>query len=197
MEIKELKKLAKEAQIQTELYVDEISNYDRINPKQWKEKRTAESRKREKERYDKEMVDWKEKCKKAKEEQKWWVCKEKMPEKPSWVYFDIHLRDYFLSRFYLCGKGIKSAEGDISIWYEPLSQRILEGLISAQKTHQFKRFEIWRIKPIEDSPMIMVGFSCWLDEWGYYEDASNLENQINRFIYKICEWNSEGIIKKD
>ncbi len=187
MSTKELRKLAEEAKIQTELYVDEISNYDRINPEQWKEKVTAENRKREKEKYDAEIVDWKEKCKKAKEEQKWWHEEKEIPEKPSWIYFKIRISDYSLSRFYLTGKENENDEGNISIWYEPLSQEILERLISAQNTGQFKRFEIWKIKSIENSSMVIVGFSCWLDEWGYYEDASNLEDQVSRFIYKIYE----------
>lgn len=194
MEIKELKKLAKEAQIQTELYVGEISKYIKIDPGGWKAKATAENRMIEKKRYEKEVALWKEKCKKIKEEQKFWSEKKKLPEKPFELYFDMRPYDYILSRSYLSGsKGSEDEVEGISTWYEPLSQEALEELIYAQKTHQFKRFEIWKIESVKDSPIVMVGFSSWLDEWSY---SSHWEDGALKFMYKICEWspNIEGIV---
>ena len=60
MNTKELRKLAEEAEIKIGLYTEQVSHYDKINIEQWKEKITAENRKKEKERYAKAMIDRKE-----------------------------------------------------------------------------------------------------------------------------------------
>ncbi len=185
MNTKELRKLAEEAETEIGLYTEKVSHYDKINIEQWKEKVTAENRKKEKERYTKRMIDWEEECKKIKEEQKWWKEREAKPREPFDLFFDMRIKDYSISRYYLGNK--RDEVGETSFWYKPLSQEILQKLISAQKSHQFKRFEIWKIKEIEDSPIIMVGFSAWINPWGYYEDPHWFEDKVNKFVYKIYE----------